>query len=248
MEHSQLHTLGLIVWLIGHNREAYFWSPFVPINESMSASPNRAASPLRNSITIEALVTPYWNCVTTLETRLPHTFVIRLGAHCGRYRLYRWGEGLCRSFWSFIKLVTNTTYCNGHKLSYSPNLSFKHISLCCDASAVLLLVRRSRQTGGRRRERGSDGWGQQAQEELTFHQKCNEQGADLMKGDQTQGHSDNAICICKLWDSWMSAAVLLLYGSPTTVEKQIRNTNGLTEVENSRTVKWQQSHTVAFIH
>lgn len=41
----------------------------------------------------------------------------------------------------FIRLVTNTTYFIGHKLSYSPNLSFKQIIMGGDASAVSLLPR-----------------------------------------------------------------------------------------------------------
>lgn len=41
----------------------------------------------------------------------------------------------------FIRLVTDTTYCIGHKSSYPPNLSFKQIILGGDASAVSLLSR-----------------------------------------------------------------------------------------------------------
>lgn len=70
MDHSQLQRLGLIVWLIGRDCKAYFWSPSVPINESMSASPNLAASRPRNSINVEALVAPACDCVTALETNL----------------------------------------------------------------------------------------------------------------------------------------------------------------------------------
>lgn len=44
----------------------------------------------------------------------------------------------------FIRLVTDTTYCIGHKSSYPPNLSFKQIILGGDASAVSLLSRELR--------------------------------------------------------------------------------------------------------
>lgn len=39
----------------------------------------------------------------------------------------------------FIRLVTDTTYCIGHKSSYPPNLSFKQIISGGDASAVSVL-------------------------------------------------------------------------------------------------------------
>ncbi len=77
-------------------------------------------------------------------------FLIELGAYCGRYRLggrvCGQGEGLRgRSKGGgelgFIRLVTDTTYCIGHKSSYSPNLSFKQIILVGDASAVWLFPR-----------------------------------------------------------------------------------------------------------
>lgn len=42
----------------------------------------------------------------------------------------------------FIRLVTGTTYCIGHKSSFPPNLSFKQIILGGgDASAILQLSR-----------------------------------------------------------------------------------------------------------
>lgn len=57
----------------------------------------------------------------------------------------------------FIRLVTDTTYCIGHKSSYSPNLSFKQIILGGDASAVSLLSRGLRKGGGMEKGRGNDG-------------------------------------------------------------------------------------------
>lgn len=60
----------------------------------------------------------------------------------------------------FIRLVTDTTYCIGHKSSYPPNLSFKQIILGGDASAVSLIPRgfemRGRD-GGMEKGRGNDG-------------------------------------------------------------------------------------------
>lgn len=153
MDHSQLQRLGLIVWLIGRDCKAYFWSPSAPINESMSASPNLAASRPRNSINVEALVAPACDRVTALETSLyrsPSFFLTELGVYCCRYRqggrVCGWGEerrGRSKGGGEvgFIRLVTDTTYSIRHKSSYPPNLSFKQIILGGDASAVSLLSR-----------------------------------------------------------------------------------------------------------
>lgn len=76
--------------------------------------------------------------VAALETshgRFPSFFLIELGAHCGRYGIGGAGCADQGRGWEaeaeggrevgFIRLVTDTTYCIGHKSSYPCNLSFK---------------------------------------------------------------------------------------------------------------------------
>lgn len=58
----------------------------------------------------------------------------------------------------FIRLVTGTTYCIGHKSSFSPNLSFKQIIWGGgDASAILRLSRGLREGGGGMEEWAGEG-------------------------------------------------------------------------------------------
>lgn len=136
-------------------------------------------------LVIQLMRRPWWPlpAIVLQPWRQASFYHIELGAYCRSYRLggrvCGWGEELRgRSkgggVVGFIRLVTDTTYCIGHKSSYAPNLSFKQIILGGDASAVSLLSGGwGEGEGWRNGEKEGQWWIIETQERLTLCQESN---------------------------------------------------------------------------